>query len=508
MKGRGLFVWLHTRIHRDQRGFTMVEAMIAGFVLAVGAFAIAEALGFGLGTSGLARQRLAAKTLAEGEMETARSINYDNLVLHEATVTHSTDSGNPDYWVRNTGGNPEYDADGTGGSGYEPLIVDETVSAPFLTHLQTGVMQGSTSFDVYTYVTWVDSPTDGLGGADLADGNADGEDDAEGRDLKRVTVAVIWDSVVNGVPSLIKVSSLFSDGKVPYRAPSAGAHANVPPSVGCPSATADGLTVYFTAQATDADGSVVQIDWDFGDGQTAINGGANHSHTYASAGNYAIENVAHDDDGASGSNASLGCQLTVSAGGGAGGMGPTCTVSIAGGADNTNNRIVTLTVTSVSGNPATMQFSEDGSNWGVLQTFSTSAIYTIASAGDGTKTVYARCLDNPGRIGPSANDSIVLDTTPPGAPTNLVVTRGTGNEKKDATISWIAPTPLPSDLAGYQVFRRSVPSGAWVQVACTVTGPTSCTDSGLFPSTNYQYYVVAVDTVGNQSDPTPPSNTV
>ena len=92
------------------------------------------------------------------------------------------------------------------------------------------------------YVTWVDSPTDGLDAADEADGNGDGEDDSDGKDVKRTTVVVTWpDPLGAGATRRLTMGSLFSQGTIPYQG--AQAPANVPPVVGCPTYTSSGLDV-------------------------------------------------------------------------------------------------------------------------------------------------------------------------------------------------------------------------------------------------------------------------
>ena len=160
-------------------------------------------------------------------------------------------------------------------------------------------MQGNTTFSIYVYVTWVDSATDGLGGADGADGNGDGVDDSGGQDTKRTTIVTVWhDSIGAGAIRQLSASSLFSIQEIFYRDGTGGTPANQPPSVGCPTASVSDLTVTFTAAATDSDGTISSITWDFGDGQTGT--GSSVTHTYASAGTYDIVNTATDDDGATG----------------------------------------------------------------------------------------------------------------------------------------------------------------------------------------------------------------
>ncbi|MBI2381895.1 MAG: PKD domain-containing protein [Gammaproteobacteria bacterium] len=56
------------------------------------------------------------------------------------------------------------------------------------------------------------------------------------------------------------------------------------------------LTVSFTDQSTDADGSIVSRAWNFGDGTTST--AANPSKTYAAAGTYTVALTVTDDDGA------------------------------------------------------------------------------------------------------------------------------------------------------------------------------------------------------------------
>ena len=102
-------------------GFTIVEAMISITILAVGAFAVAQAMIFGLSTTGLSRQKLSSRAAVDQQMEEARALNYDNLVLSDpAALTHSADTTNPDYWVNASA--QTYDPDGTGPLAAEPLV--------------------------------------------------------------------------------------------------------------------------------------------------------------------------------------------------------------------------------------------------------------------------------------------------------------------------------------------------------------------------------------------------
>jgi PKD repeat protein len=85
---------------------------------------------------------------------------------------------------------------------------------------------------------------------------------------------------------------------------------NVPPTAGF-AYTSDGLTVDFTDQSMDSDGSVVAWDWDFGDGNNSAE--QNPSHTYAADGTYAVTLTVTDDGDATDS---VTKDVTVSSGGG------------------------------------------------------------------------------------------------------------------------------------------------------------------------------------------------
>lgn len=67
-----------------------------------------------------------------------------------------------------------------------------------------------------------------------------------------------------------------------------------------------GETVAFDAQADDPDGTVVSVDWDFGDGATAS--GEQAEHTFQAAGTYAVTCTVTDNDG---ETATCGAEMEV-----------------------------------------------------------------------------------------------------------------------------------------------------------------------------------------------------
>jgi type II secretory pathway pseudopilin PulG len=474
---------------RDEEGFTLVEAMAALSILAIGIFAAAQALTAGLLTTGLSRQKLAARSALDQQMEDARTLNYANLVLSDTSpLTHSTTSTNPDYWVDQNA--QTYDPDGSGPLSAEPLVRVAGAS-PALQHYQNPLVVGSTTYTVYRYVTWVDSPTDGIGAADAADGNHDGVSDAGGQDEKRVTVVVTWNDEFGRGTTSQSQSSLFTDGKVVYTAPTR----NTPPTVSCPSVSSiNDRTVTLSAVTSDPDGTIASVGWTFGpDSSTAT--GTTVTHTFPLPyGTYSIVNTVVDNGGGSSTNSSLNCSITT-VNPFVGNGGPDGTVVIAGGATYTNTTIVTLTIAKTGGgNPTQMQLSNDGTTWNPKVAFNTSASWTLLT-GDGTKTVYVRLFDSSGRYGTATNDTIVLDTTPPGAPTNFVIaSSSTSGSNKTLTFTWSAPSGV-ADLGGYRVWGRLITSTGAFSLVCD-TSSTTCSHTHKKTDT-YEYYVQAYDLATN-----------
>src|SRR5262249_53464749 len=201
---------------------------------------------------------------------------------------------------------------------------------PALQHYQNPFIVGSTTYTVYRYVTWVDSPTDGTGSSDKADGNNDGVSDANGHDEKRVTVVVTWTDEFGRTPVNQSQSSLFTDGKIAYKAPAV----NNPPAVSCPTATVSGKTANFSSVASDSDGSIASVSWTFKTTSGTVLGtatGSTASYTFPAFNTtYSIVNTVIDNGGGSSSNSSLNCTVTTDVDPAAGNGGPNAgTIKIA-----------------------------------------------------------------------------------------------------------------------------------------------------------------------------------
>lgn len=99
----------------------------------------------------------------------------------------------------------------------------------------------------------------------------------------------------------------------------------------------------------------------------------------------------------------------------------------------------------------------------------------------------------------SVTETVGEDVYPPSPPQGF---RGIeGDTGHDVTLKWAPNTE--SDLAGYQLYRATHQGGPWELVQILATGETSFRDTGLTQGEWYYYYLVALDTGGNASEPTP-----
>jgi prepilin-type N-terminal cleavage/methylation domain-containing protein len=185
-----LLLRLRTR-RAGERGFSLMELVIAVSILAIVAVGFTASIALGLRSVAFARQQQTASDLATARLEHLRSIPYSQVAL-ESAPTHDTDPTQPDYGVSLD--NVSFDVSGHGA--YEPLVVD-TANGGVL-HIENPVQVGQTVMSIYQYVTWVDDPS--IPGT---------------QDYKRVTVVVRYTApTINGVSRVVRVSSFFGTGNV------------------------------------------------------------------------------------------------------------------------------------------------------------------------------------------------------------------------------------------------------------------------------------------------------
>lgn len=177
---------VRARLASGEEGFTIIELMAALSVLAIGFVALAASLGVGFKQITLGRQRQTATEIANARIEHLRNVPYADIALSSAP-THSSDTDNPDYYVKTD--NTQYDYSSQGS--YEDLLTDTTNGQ--VLHLEDPVTVGATTLSVYQYVTWAD----------------------QANNVKRLTVVVVYrPAAIPGASKLVRASTYFTPGTV------------------------------------------------------------------------------------------------------------------------------------------------------------------------------------------------------------------------------------------------------------------------------------------------------
>lgn len=188
---------------RAEDGFTVIEVLIAALVLVVGILGLIGAFDSARKLTLLSERRTSMAHRAQLEIERLQTIPYGELALASAP-THSTETTNPDYYVKEGGTEYQY---GTGGTEVEKLVtsgggaVSATPSGRKCSE-KVGACEwvdGLVGGNVYDFVTW---HTDGKCGAGCP---------AE-KNYKRITV-VVTAKVPSGnhEPASVRVSTLIAE---------------------------------------------------------------------------------------------------------------------------------------------------------------------------------------------------------------------------------------------------------------------------------------------------------
>jgi type II secretory pathway pseudopilin PulG len=169
---------------RREEGMTIVEVVVAGLILVVGALGVLGVVDAATRNTFRAEQSQAVANLLQGEMEKLRQIPYGELALTSLPI-HSNDPDNPNSRIANT----NYFYTGREGTGLKQLVYntgpsgDETVEGGTVDPGPTPFEVGDVKGNVYRYVVWDTCPS-GLC--------------ADGRHLKRAVVVLTLDQTASG----------------------------------------------------------------------------------------------------------------------------------------------------------------------------------------------------------------------------------------------------------------------------------------------------------------------
>jgi prepilin-type N-terminal cleavage/methylation domain-containing protein len=185
-------------------GFTLIELLVAILVLTVGLLGLIGAFDSARKLNLLSERRTSMAHRAQLEIERLQAIPYSELAMISAP-THSTETTNPDYYVKEGGTEYQY---GTSSEEIEKLVVVESSGA--IAKEPTGRKcsvkagacewgEGTLTGNVYDFVTW------------HHDTNAKC---TKTENYKRLTVAVTA-KVPSGnhKPAVVRVSTLIANPK-------------------------------------------------------------------------------------------------------------------------------------------------------------------------------------------------------------------------------------------------------------------------------------------------------
>lgn len=260
----------HRQDARDERGFTLVEMVVAISLIALSFLALAGLMSSALGALGAARQRSAFIEIANGEMERLRSHPYDSVGVND-TDPNLASAYEP----------------GPSFGGYDAVLITDGSAPAAVTVVTSSEVQGiPLPYTVRRWVTWWDQG----GGTDHV--------------FKRLNVAVEWMENGKNLRSIELTSVLYPGGRGPVTEVNGSPVAvmtvcGAVDPLACPPGTIvageTGL-VFDASGSSDPDaGDTLSYRWLFGDGASAL--GIQTTYTYGAAGTFTAQLTADDGRG-------------------------------------------------------------------------------------------------------------------------------------------------------------------------------------------------------------------
>jgi fibronectin type 3 domain-containing protein len=117
--------------------------------------------------------------------------------------------------------------------------------------------------------------------------------------------------------------------------------------------------------------------------------------------------------------------------------------------------------------------------------------YVVRSVSLGTLARQVESLNS------NSVEAVPVDIYPPSAPSGVSIAPAPGR------LSLFFAANPEADIAGYLIYRSTDPNQPrpWTLLTQTLLTRTTFTDENVDPGKTYHYYVIAVDTVGNKSQP-------
>jgi prepilin-type N-terminal cleavage/methylation domain-containing protein len=139
------------RALRHEDGFTLIEVLVAAFVLVLGALAVFTVFSTAVKNVQRGREAQVGVSVAQREMEKARSIKFSELLM-KSTPETSSETGNPG--LRVNAGKTEYNLARTGTASWAKLASPGSGETGALEPKSETFSVGGTPVTVYRYVVW------------------------------------------------------------------------------------------------------------------------------------------------------------------------------------------------------------------------------------------------------------------------------------------------------------------------------------------------------------------
>lgn len=169
---------------RGEDGMTIVEVMVAGMILVVGALGVLGVVDAATRNTFRAEQSQVVANVLQAEMEKLRQLPYAELALNDLPV-HSNDPADPNSRVSSG----DFFYTGRNSTGLKPLVyngdsngtelIEDGAVAPGPTPFEVGDVKGN----IYRYIVWDTCPSSLC---------------LDGRHLKRAVVVVALDETASG----------------------------------------------------------------------------------------------------------------------------------------------------------------------------------------------------------------------------------------------------------------------------------------------------------------------
>lgn len=149
--------------------------------------------------------------------------------------------------------------------------------------------------------------------------------------------------------------------------------------------------------------------------------------------------------------------------------------------------------------PVTVELSNDGATWGTPITYdpATPTVSWTLTAGDGSKSVWAKFRNSAGTTHTAGPKTITLDATPPTVPGTLTRTVGCSGSDRTVNLSW--GTSSDTNFLGYRVYKNTNNAGF---TALLTTATQSGSDTHAKTLNSVDFKVVAYDKAGNEGNAT------